>query len=266
MNNIRTREKSGLKKLDKISGIYEIRNIINDKRYIGQSKNIYARISKHINQLLANKHCNKHLQSAWNIYGENSFVCDVLEYCDIDKLNEKELFWIEHYNSNDNKYGYNIRINPFDNRGLKWSDEQREKMFKHINSNTSYYRNHKIPQEIMEMAWEANRNKIWSYEERQRHSKFLTGVKVTNVQNMKIAQTGESNNGAKLKQFEVEEIIYLLIMGYKQTYLANLFNVSCSTIHAIKVKRSWNFLDWNDIKNSDLIKDRAMRRVVNLDR
>lgn len=251
---------NGLNSSYKTSGIYEIRNIVNNKRYIGQSQNIYVRISKHIFCLCSNSHCNKHLQSAWNQYGENSFEYNVLEYCSNEQLNERELFWINHFNSNNKDYGYNIRLNPFDNRGLKWTDEQRVKMMEHINADKSYYRNHKIPRETLEKAWEASRNKVWSDDERQRQSKILTGTKVENTENMKAAQRGEINNYAKLTQCDVEEIIYLLNCGYGQTYLANLFNVSCSTIHAIKTKRSWSFLDQNLIINNEEIARRVGER------
>ena len=172
---------NGLNDLYKTSGIYEIRNVVNNKRYIGQSQNMYVRISKHRICLRSNSHSNKHLQSAWNQYGENSFKCSVLEYCSNEQLNEKELFWINHFNSNNRDYGYNIRLNPFDNRGLKWTDEQRVKMMKHINAKGSYYRNHKISPKTLEKAWEASRRKVWTCEERQRHSKILTGTKVANA-------------------------------------------------------------------------------------
>lgn len=256
---------NGLKSLYKTSGIYEIRNIVNNKRYIGQSQNMYVRISKHIFLLRSNNHCNKHLQSAWNQYGENSFECSVLEYCSNEQLNEKELFWIDYYKSNNKDFGYNIRLNPFDNRGLKWTDEQREKMIQHINEDGSYYRNHIIPKETLEKAWQSSRNKIWSDEERDRHSKILTGTKVTDTRNMKIAQTGETNNYAKLKQCDVEEIICLLNLGYSQTYLSKLYSVSLSTIHAIKSKRSWTHLNLDYINNNNMIKNRALKRFHSIE-
>lgn len=46
------------------SGIYLITNILNGKRYIGSSKNIYNRLHEHIHNLKRNKSHNAHLQSA----------------------------------------------------------------------------------------------------------------------------------------------------------------------------------------------------------
>lgn len=66
----------------KVSGIYCIENKINNKTYIGSSKNLYQRLLKHFALLRHNKHENAHLQSAWNKYGEESFEWFILELCD----------------------------------------------------------------------------------------------------------------------------------------------------------------------------------------
>ena len=90
------------------SGIYQIYNLVNGKTYIGQSMNIHRRIINHYNSLQNNRHFNTHLQGAWNYYGSESFVFNVLEYCNIEFLNEKEIYYIKKYNATDPHYGYNI--------------------------------------------------------------------------------------------------------------------------------------------------------------
>ena len=57
-----------------LCGIYQIKNIINNKSYIGQSTDINKRIAKHKASLRHNKHNNSHLQNAYNKYGEDKFV------------------------------------------------------------------------------------------------------------------------------------------------------------------------------------------------
>lgn len=166
-----------------------------------------------------------------------------MEYCNIELLDDKEEYWITYYHSNENEYGYNIRIEPYSNRGLKWSEEQYKKMQQQINKPGSYFRNHTVPRYIAEKAWEASRNKIWSEEERQRQSKILTGLKVKDTTNMKIAQTGENNGCAKLTEDNVKEIINLLNIGYKIVDIAKIYPCNNSNISAIKNCRSWKFLD-----------------------
>lgn len=61
------------------SGIYKIRNIVNDKLYVGSSCSMQERKTKHIRDLRLNKHHSPKLQNAWNKYGENNFVFEVIK-------------------------------------------------------------------------------------------------------------------------------------------------------------------------------------------
>jgi len=69
-----------------LSGIYQIVNTINGKKYIGSSVNIEGRWAVHKSGLKAGKHVNAHLQNAWNKYGESIFDFRVLFYCDPEML------------------------------------------------------------------------------------------------------------------------------------------------------------------------------------
>lgn len=84
-----------------------ILNKINNKVYIGQSIDIYARHRQHKSELNNNKHCNKHLQNAWNKYGKENFkfsiLCETLQ----SKLNELEQYYIYCFSSDDMEFGYN---------------------------------------------------------------------------------------------------------------------------------------------------------------
>ena len=196
-------------------------------------------MSQHKTLLRSGNHANKHLQSAWDKYGEDAFKFFVIDYCPIKYLNICEEELISLYNSNNNQFGYNIRKEAVSNRGLHWSEEQRKKMLKAIEKNP-YYHNHNIPRWIMEKAWESNRNRIWTEEERLIHSKKLRGLKVKDTSKMKLAQQGENNPSNKLTIDEVKEILCLLEnCQIEQKYLAEVYNVSKSNINAIWRRRSW---------------------------
>ena len=60
-------------------GVYKIINLINGKVYIGSAKNFSVRFNQHIKSLEKNKHQNKHLQNAFNQYGTDNFLFEVIE-------------------------------------------------------------------------------------------------------------------------------------------------------------------------------------------
>lgn len=108
-------------------GIYSITNKINNKKYIGQSINIEERIKRHFRDLKSGCHHSKHLQNAFNKYGEENFVSEVLFECkSIQELDEKEIEFIKKYDSFHN--GYNLNEGGAGNRGVIFSDETREKI------------------------------------------------------------------------------------------------------------------------------------------
>lgn len=72
-------------------GIYQIKNQINGKRYIGSAVNLKRRWQNHLSSLCGGRHYNPHLQSAFDKEGETAFVFSVLEHVqDSAKLIERE--------------------------------------------------------------------------------------------------------------------------------------------------------------------------------
>lgn len=59
--------------------IYKIRNVTNQKFYIGSTTNKRERFRNHRRLLRKGAHHCKHLQAAWNKYGEECFVFEVVE-------------------------------------------------------------------------------------------------------------------------------------------------------------------------------------------
>jgi predicted GIY-YIG superfamily endonuclease len=74
-----------------LSGIYIIKNIINDMVYIGSSQSIITRISSHKSMLRHNRHCNKKLQEIYNQCGEKGITFKILKICKINLLLKKEI-------------------------------------------------------------------------------------------------------------------------------------------------------------------------------
>lgn len=90
-----------------MSGIYQIYNPINNKRYIGSSINVERRLKEHLRNLEKNRHCNDHLQSAYNKY-KDVLQFQFLEECEPDECLIFEQYYLDYYKSYIREFGYNI--------------------------------------------------------------------------------------------------------------------------------------------------------------
>ena len=80
-------------------GIYQIRNIINEHIYIGSSHNIEERFKRHKRDLYNQTHHSIYLQRAYNKYGINNFVYEIIEEVYIEKdLLDREQYYIDKLN------------------------------------------------------------------------------------------------------------------------------------------------------------------------
>lgn len=107
------------------AGIYRILNIKNDKQYIGSSRNIKSRWHDHRSLLRSNKHHSKHLQAAWNKYGEENFKFEVLWFLEPNR----EILLIEEQQClNFLSCEYNSNKIAISTLGFKHSEESKRKM------------------------------------------------------------------------------------------------------------------------------------------
>lgn len=90
--------------------IYKITNTINNKVYIGSTKNIKQRFNEHLTKLSGNYHTNKHLQSAYNKYGGDKFTFETLREVQESILRKVEQLYINKYTALNPKYGYNKAV------------------------------------------------------------------------------------------------------------------------------------------------------------
>ena len=98
-----------------ISGIYLITNLTDGKYYIGQSKDIYKRWQGHKKSL--NDETLNHYPLALDMikYGFENFAISILEIIyDLSKLKDREIYWIQKFNSTNEERGYNIEISTKD--------------------------------------------------------------------------------------------------------------------------------------------------------
>lgn len=113
-------------KYNKVPGIYRIYSTIDDRCYIGSSKNLYSRTSSHKSQLEKNKHHNSKLQNFANKYGCDKLEVEVIVLCKEYELCEMEDYFRRAYNSFDE--GFDLLESSYRPSGFKWTETQKLKL------------------------------------------------------------------------------------------------------------------------------------------
>ena len=121
-------------------GIYKITNKINQKCYIGCSKNIEKRWNSHKSESVLEQfpQYNYSIHKAFRKYGLDNFSFEIIEEISENKLFDREKYWITFYNSYND--GYNATIGG-DGGSTKEIDKE---VF------ISLYEQHFSPQELAE--------------------------------------------------------------------------------------------------------------------
>lgn len=151
------------KDIVKFSGVYCIRNIINEKIYVGSAVNFYRRYLQHKHALLNNKH-NKRLQNFVNKYGMDCLYMSILEVCNIDLLLEREQYWINEFQSYEKELGFNICPIAGSSLGAIMPDSHKKASKKRMLGNTYMTGKHHsdgtklMLSEISKSSWEEHKN------------------------------------------------------------------------------------------------------------
>lgn len=191
--------------------IYKSTNNITGKVYIGQTtQTLEKRVNNHIKESKTNK--NRPFMSAINKYGKDNFIFEIIDSAtDLDELNDKEIYWINYYNSV-SPNGYNItgggqgkkmmvtnelskRISKGLKNSEKWqetknSEEYKIKMEK---SFIGWFRGKKFTKEHKEKIWEKNKDRILGFN-KSTSKKWIVVDKDNNI----IRMTGKEEYFEKL--------------------------------------------------------------------
>lgn len=148
--------------MQKKIGIYCIENMVNGKKYVGQSVNLKDRLYGHKTKLKHNKHKNRHLQFAVNKYGLENFTFNIIEECDVAHLDERERYYISLYKSDNEAFGYNIE--PGGSRSIKTMSKQTRTKISESLKGREFTEEHRAK------IWKANHERIISEETRKKMS------------------------------------------------------------------------------------------------
>lgn len=201
--------------------IYQIKNKVNDKKYIGKTINPYKRWVRHSNYPFSTTNkkdeCPK-LYAAIRKYGINWFEFTVLreynshkECCQAERNFIKLLDTIKNgYNISEGGDGVSAGTNhPF--YGRKHTEESRRKI---------------------SLSKKGKKMGPASEERKTKISAALSGKK-------KPHSTGQNNHAAKLQDKDIPIIRQLIANGETINYVSNLYRVSGTAIRLIVKRKSW---------------------------
>jgi len=242
------------------SGIYQIVNRVNNKRYIGSTCRLLGRKKRHFSELRCNIHHSQALQRAYNKYGNDSFDFLILEYCEPDKLLEREQWYIDNLLPE-----YNVCKVAGNCAGVKHTQETKDKRKTSLQKyweieglsrptskqnkqkkkdiNTNIKRDKAIRnQQIVDDLKSGIRQDIIA-EKYGLSPSAITELKKKHCPDIDtVVRKGEGNNFSKLSEQQVKEIKILLKNKTKQQEIADLYNVKLRTIKAIRSGQNWSHI------------------------
>jgi group I intron endonuclease len=107
-------------------GVYQIRNMVNDKVLIGSALNLPGILNRHKSQLKTENHPNGALQAEWNEFGAENFAFEILDEItpkegrnNRDEVTFLEELWLE-------------KSQPYGDRGYNVKKKSREERLRMI--------------------------------------------------------------------------------------------------------------------------------------
>jgi group I intron endonuclease len=259
--------------------IYLIHNIINNKVYVGKTSDPSKRWLKHLKVSSGKRQKEKfYIHRAISKYGADNFVFSIVQQLNTEQeLGLAETYWIEHFQSKNNKYGYNLteggegvsgRVVSEATRqkqrekatGRKHTEETKDllsqinlgKMPTNIEQLKTMHIGKPLSDEHCEKISQARQGMIFTEEHRGNMSKVRVGKNTgpenhfygrTHTEEAKDKSRGENNKHAKLIATQVIEIRQKYNTGnYTQQELADEYGISRRAVSHILNGSTWAHL------------------------
>lgn len=178
--------------------VYIIRNLINNKIYVGQTKTPKRRYWCHF--AVARSGNTRPLYASIRKHGKENFSFEVIEECADDLINEREQFWVAHFDSFNPEKGYNLTRGGDDNP---------------MNNSTSAA---KAGKNISKALTGRRRSKY----ERRRISEGRKGIKFSNEwrRNISLSLIGQKRNAKPIEQLTLNGVVVKRFSTIKEAALS----------------------------------------------
>lgn len=210
------------------SGIYRITCLSNGKCYIGSSCDISRRWREHKYALDNNRHDNKYLQSAWNKYGEDSFVFSIILLCPVSVLIQKEQ---EQFDATRRALCFNL---SFIAGKVEMTSEIRRKM-------SESRKGVRCSEETKRKISESQKGKRLSDETKIKISESARGRRLSKETKIKISESGRGSRN-RLAKLTEEQVLAIRSDPRRNPEIALKYEVSPKTISKIKCRASWKHI------------------------
>lgn len=199
--------------LNRKPGVYKIICTVNKKIYIGSSMCLKYRIVRHFNELYKQIHPSKHLQNAYNKYGETAFRVEIIEEFEKECISKKELLAVEQKYLDqlkpwDRKIGYNSCKIAGSPAKEKITEEHKQKIREHLIGRP-------VSEETREKLRKSHMGKKMSDESVEKMRKKKIGIKQSEESIEKrakeyafIGPDGKIYKGKNLKRFAEEHNLH----------------------------------------------------------
>lgn len=217
--------------------IYKIINSVNNKIYIGRTKNPPYRYRGHLSVSLNlnNSLGVQKIHLAIRELGDKNFIFEVFEECeDYYDACKRELYWIKFYQSDEDEFGYNDKVGSQNTPNL--SDEDRRRLsLRMTGSNNPMFGKSKSLKILQKLShqFSGSGNPFYGKTHSEEIKKIIG-------KSSKGRAAGENNPHAKLNMKIVSQIRDDWKTGlYTKVILSKKYNVTAATIGNIISGKTW---------------------------
>lgn len=223
------------------SGVYEIKNLVNGKRYIGSAVDFGNRFRQHAQSLKRGDHHSIALQRAWVMYGPFAFQFNKLLVC-----SKENLIMYEQAAMDAMKPEYNCAPRAGSRLGMKASDEVRKKHAEAARR-TKNFSGKKHTEESKAKISANRKGKGGGPRSPERLAKISAALKgriITSEQRAAISAklTGKSTGRGKLTEDQVREIRRLYESGMRQCEVAKATGIARKHVHTVVNKHGYTWV------------------------